>query len=69
MIPFLRWLLHGEDVVRRVLLTGLAGTSYVVGAGWRPEDPVWIAGGLGCCLAAAASRPNAKPLDSRRPAP
>lgn len=56
MIPLWRWFLHGEDVGARLLLASAAGTSYVMGSGWRPEDPVWWAAGIGVVLAAAASR-------------
>lgn len=53
-----RWIWDGEDVGKRLAWVCIAAAAYVTGAGWRPDEPVWIAGGVGVMLTATMQRPK-----------
>jgi len=52
------WLWNGENVGKRLALGIGAVAAYVVGAGWRPDDPTYWAAGVVVAMAAAASKPS-----------
>lgn len=63
----LLWLWDGENVWPRIATVLLAGSGYVTGAGWQPNEPTWIAGAIGVMLASTLSKPTNGGASSANP--